>query len=290
MSAFLPTSVRLGLPKGRMQEGVFALLAEAGVHVRLGRRAYRPSIDLPGFDVKLLKPQNIVQMLAAGSRDVGFAGADWVEEHGVELVELLDTGLDPVRIVAAAPRELAPSGELPDRHLQIASEYQALTTRWIEERGLDATFVRSFGATEAFPPEDADCIVDNTATGSTLAANNLLIVDELMTSSTRFYASPRALEDPDRKAAIDRLVLLLRSVLEARSRFMVELNVSGQDLERVIDALPSMREPTVAQLHGGSGYAVKAAVLREDLPLLIPELKARGGSDLVVSSPAQIVR
>ena len=290
MSAYLPPTIRLGLPKGRMQEGVFTLLAEAGVHVRMGRRAYRPAIDLPGFDVKLLKPQNIVQMLAAGSRDVGFAGADWVAEHGVELVELLDTGMDPVRIVAAAPNALAPDGELPDRHLHIASEYRELTQRWIEERGLDATFVRSFGATEAFPPEDADCIVDNTATGSTLAANNLTIVDELMTSSTRFYANPSTLDDPDRRESIERLVLLLRSVLEARQRFMVELNVSEADLERVIEALPSLREPTVARLHGGTGYALKAAVLRSELPLLIPELKSRGGSDVVVIAPTQIVR
>jgi ATP phosphoribosyltransferase-like protein len=171
----------------------------------------------------------------------------------------------------------------------IASEYERLARSWIDERGLDATFVRSYGATEVFPPEDADVIVDNTATGETLAANGLAIVDELMMSSTRLYASQGAVADPEKKAAIDGLVLSLRSVLEARMRAMLELNVSLADLEAVIDALPAMREPTVAMLHGGAGMAVKAAVPRSDLPRLIPRLRQLGATDIAVSRLEQIV-
>lgn len=281
--------LRLALPKGRMQEGVFELLADAGIHIRVGSRAYRPTLSIPAFETKILKPQNIVEMLHLGSRDVGFAGADWVAELRASVVPLLDTGLDPVRLVAAAPAALLVEERLPSGPLVVASEYERLTTAWISARDLNATFVRSYGATEVFPPEDADCIVDNTATGSTLSANDLQIVDELMCSSTRLYANPQALDDPRRREAIERLVLLLRSVLEARQRVMVEVNVSAAQLENVIGALPCMREPTVARLHGDSGYAVKAAVPKDDLPRVIPEIKARGGTDIVVTRLAQIV-
>ena len=281
--------VRLGLPKGRMQQGVFRLLGDAGIDVRQSARGYRPTVSLEGFDTKILKPQNIVEMLDLGSRDLGFAGADWVAELGVELVELLDTGLDPVRIVAAAPDEIVVDGALPERRLVVASEYERLTTRWIDEQSMDAVFVRSYGATEVFPPEDADCIVDNTATGATLRDNGLAIVGTLMRSSTRLYANPAAMDDPARRALIDDMVLLLRSVLEARQRVMVEVNVAAPDLEAVIDVLPCMREPTISSLHGDAGFAVKAAVPRAQLPAVIPLLKARGGSDIIVSKLAQIV-
>jgi ATP phosphoribosyltransferase len=272
-----------------MEAGVFNLLAAAGIELHVGQRGYRPVLSEPGFEVKLLKPQNIVEMLAAGTRDVGFAGADWVAEQQADLVELLDTGLDPVRIVAAAAESLLDDGALPQRRLVVASEYERLARSWIEERGLDAIFVRSYGATEVFPPEDADVIVDNTATGETLAANGLAIVDQLMISSTRLYASQRAVAEPEKKTAIDGLVLSLRSVLEARQRAMLELNVSLADLDAVIEALPAMREPTVAMLHGGAGMAVKAAVPRGDLPRLIPRLRQLGATDIAVSRLEQIV-
>ena len=285
---FEPT-IHLAIPKGRMETGVFNLLAAAGIEVHVGQRGYRPTLSEPGFEVKLLKPQNIVEMLGVGTRDIGFAGADWVAEQRADLVELLDTGLDPVRIVAAASEGLLAEGRLPDQHLVVASEYERLTRNWISDRGLDASFVHSYGATEVFPPEDADVIVDNTATGETLSANGLAIVEELMSSSTRLYASPGAVADPEKKTAIDGLVLSLRSVLEARKRIMLELNVSLQDLDAVIEALPSMREPTVAMLHGGAGMAVKAAVPRSDLPRLIPRLKQLGATDIAVSRLEQIV-
>ncbi|MCC6671110.1 MAG: ATP phosphoribosyltransferase [Planctomycetes bacterium] len=281
--------LRLALPKGRMQPAVFQLLADAGIALRQGSREYRPTLDLPGFEAKVLKPQNIVEMLHLGSRDLGFAGADWVRELGADLVEVLDTGLDPVQIVAAAPRALLAAGRLPARPLVVASEYTELARAWIRAAGLDATLARSYGATEVFPPEDADCIVDNTASGATLRANDLEVVAVLMASTTRLYANPRAWARPERRAAIDRLALLLGSVLDARRRVMLEVNVAPERLEAVCAILPCMREPTIAPLHGDAGYAVKAAVPRADLPRLIPEIKARGGTDLVVSQLAQIV-
>ncbi|MFM7563353.1 MAG: ATP phosphoribosyltransferase [Planctomycetota bacterium] len=281
--------LRLALPKGRMAEGVNRLLADAGIRIQSAAREYRPELSLQGCEVKLLKPQAIVKMLELGSRDIGFAGADWVAEFEAPLVELLDTGLDPVRIVVAAPAEAAKQTGFWQRPLVIASELEQTTLRWIAKRQLQATFLRSFGSTEVYPPEDADCIVDVVATGATLRANGLEVIEEIMTSSTRLYASPQALDRPELRDGIEHLVLLLKSVLEARRRVMVEVNVTAEVLQQVVAALPCMREPTIAQLHGQRGFAIKVAAPKSGLPELIGKIKALGGTDIVVSPIAQIV-
>lgn len=282
-------NLRMAVPKGRMQGGVTQLLADAGIRLDVASRNYRPSVSAEAMEVKILKPQAIIEMLAVGARDVGFAGADWVAEFEADLVELVDTGMDPVRLIAAAPEALLVGGQLPRQRLVVASEYVRLAERWIARRGLDATLLRSFGATEVLPPEDADVIVDNTASGATLTANDLRIVDELMTSSTRMYASKQAMADVEKRERIEEMVTLVQSVLAARRRVMVELNVGPENLERVIEVLPCMREPTVSTLHASAGYAVKAAVPREELPRVIPLIRARGGTDIVVSRIEQIV-
>lgn len=279
------TTIRLGLPKGRMQEEVLALLHDAGIRLTFGRRGYRPHLSLEGFDAKLLKPQNVAEMLHVGSRDLGFAGADWVAELGFELVELLDTALDPVRIVAAAEAGFDPRAG----RFRVATEYEALTRSWLEREGYAGRVVRAYGATEVFPPEDADCVVDNTATGETLRANGLHIFATLMHSSTRLYASPAALEEPSKRRTIENFTMLCRSVLDARRRVMIEANVPAERLDAVVAVLPGMGAPTVASLAGGGGFAVKAAVPRAELPTLIPRIKEAGGSDIVVFQLAQIV-
>jgi ATP phosphoribosyltransferase len=282
--------IRLGLPKGKMQEGVLKLLADAGIQVGVSERGYRPTISLPSFSVKMLKPQNILEMLHTGTRDIGFGGYDWVVNLDVDVVELLDTGLDPVRVVVAAPdADLVAKGRGGGRELVIASEYERLTLNWIKASGIRAQFVRAFGATESFPPEDADAIVDNTATGSTLQANGLKVIDTILTSSTRLYASKKALADPLKKRAIDEFVLLLQSVLHGRGRKMVEFNVPKHLHDAIVPRVPCMRAPTVAQLSGDAGYAVKVVVKRQDLPELLPRLKQLGALDIIVSDVSQIV-
>ncbi len=269
--------LKIALPKGRMQEGVFQLLADAGLPIKGDERDYRPRLPSKELDAKILKPRNILEMLHAGTRDLGFAGSDWVEELGVELVDLLDTALDPVRLVAAAPAAILENGRLPRRPLVVASEYENIARKWMAGRELDATFVRSYGATEVFPPD------------STLRANGLEIVDELLRSTTRLYANPKSLEDPGKREAIEGIVLLLQSVLTARSRVMLELNVDSSKLDAVIAILPCMREPTIAPLRGGDGYAVKVAAPRDSLAKLIPAIKKRGGTDIIVTQPMRIV-
>jgi ATP phosphoribosyltransferase len=286
-------TIQLAFPKGRMEKGVQTLLAEAGIGLRASSRGYRPEVVIPGWEsaveAKILKPQNIVEMLHSGSRDIGFAGADWVAELDTDVVELMDTGLDVVRVVAAAPPQMLQDGRLKGEDVVVASEYERLTRGWIDARKVRARYVKSFGATEVFPPEDADCIVDVAASGATLAANGLVIFDEVLKSSTRLYANPAAMERREVREFAERLVLLLTSVLQARSRVMLEVNVSREKLEQVCRAIPCMREPTISMLHGEAGYAVKAAVPRAQLPKLIPEIKQAGGTDIVVSAVAQIV-
>ena len=281
--------VRLALPKGRIQDAVFGLLNAAGIEIRLGARGYRPELSLPGFEAKVQKPQDIVSMLRHGSRDLGFAGRDWVVEKDADLVEILDTGLNPVRIVVAGPEEFEGCEKLPQRDYVVATEYERLARDWIEKNDLDAVVLRTSGATEVFPPEDADLVIDNVSTGATLAANRLVIIEELLRSSTCLFASRAALEEPDKRSIIDGFVLLIRSVLEARQRAMVELNVSEEGLREVTSTMPCMLAPTVSSLGEGRGYAVRAAVSRQELASLIPKLKSCGGTDILVTSVEQIV-
>lgn len=297
MSAQEPPVLKIGLPKGRMQHGVLELLHGAGVGVRLSSRGYRPSISMPFVDAKVLKPQNIIEMVHAGARHVGFAGADWVQEMGYDreagLVELLDTGLDEVRVVVAAPSDRLEGGRLTakgGRQLVVATELPRLAQRWIDQTGTPARILRTYGATEVFPPEDADAIVDIAATGDTLKANRLEIVDTILCSSTRLYGHAETLEDPALRARVDALVLLIEAALEARKRAMVDLNVDEGNLQAVLGLLPSLREPTMSPLHGGDAYAVRSAVPRDALTALIPELKKAGASDIVVTEPTQLVR
>jgi ATP phosphoribosyltransferase len=298
------TVLRLGLPKGRMQTKVIALMADAGLPVSVDDREYRPRVGNGGYETKLLKPQNIVEMLANGSRDLGFAGADWVRELDGDLVELLDTGMDPVRVVVAAPEALIASlGDSPrytaawgkalasacGRTPLVASEYENIARSWIGANVAGAHLIRSYGATEVFPPEDADLIVDNCATGSTLKANGLVIVDTIMTSSTRLYASKAAMADERKRVMAEALVLILTSVLEARKRVMLEVNVSAADLESLISVLPCLRSPTLSPLEGGKDFAVRVAAPKDTLADLIPEIKRRGGTDIVVTQLSQLV-
>lgn len=281
--------VKLALPTGRIKENVYKLLSDAGIQVSGGPRSYRPTLSVEGFDTKVLKTQNIVEMLAIGRRDIGFAGHDWVQEKRADLVHLLDTHLDPVRIVAAAPPGFPNEEFYQGRQLVVATEYVQLAQDWIAKKGLDAKVIRSYGTTEVFPPEDADCIVDNTSTGETLRASGLKIIDDVMRSQTALFASQAAMNNPELRPRIEDFVLLMKSVLDARDRVMIEVNVAKDYLEQVAGCLPSMRQPTIAALHDDAGYVVKAAVHRSELPRLIPLIKAKGGTDIVVSSISNVI-
>lgn len=277
--------LKLVIPKGRLQERSVALLRAIGIDLMFSTRSYRPLCSDPRFEVKLLKPQNISPLLALGRHDVGFSGFDWVLENGLDedprLVELLDLGCNPVRLVAAVPDELIEGDRWQRMRLVVASEYVRIAERYIADRSLNAVLLKSYGATEALPPEDADLIIDNTSTGATLTANRLTIVDEILQSTTRFLASREALANPWKREKLTQLKMLMQSTLNAEHKVLLEMNVLKADLEALVSDLPCMRSPTVAPLYGEEGYAVKIAVPAREVSRLIPQLVARGARDLL---------
>ncbi len=185
-----------------------------------------------------------------------------------------------MRIVAAVPERLDERA-LRSRKLIVATEYEAIGDAWLKKQGYDYQLVRTYGATEVFPPDDADMIIDNTSTGQTLKENGLRIVDTLLESSTRFVASKKAMENPEKRERIEELAMLFKAVLDGRERVMLEMNVGEQKFDALVEGLPSMRSPTVSPLLGDSGYAVKIAVKRGEVPSLLPRLKALGATDIV---------
>jgi len=272
--------LRILIPKGRIFDNVSRLFSEAGIAVSLSDRTYRPNIAADWLDGKVMKPQNVGQLLELGSHDAGFTGIDWIKETGAEVEEIMDLGFDRVRIVAAVPSELDEAA-LRGKKLVVATEYVGLAESWLKASGYDYRIVRTYGATEVFPPDDADMIVDNTSTGQTLKDNGLRIVATILESSTRFVASKSAMADPEKRGQIEELAMLFKAVMDGREKVMLEMNVPKAKFQALVAGLPSMRSPTVAPLYGDEGYAVKIAVKKSEVPVLIPKLKKLGASDIV---------
>ncbi|RMF54778.1 MAG: ATP phosphoribosyltransferase [Calditrichaeota bacterium] len=272
--------LRVVIPKGHIFQNVLQLLEEAGIKLNISERGYRPIVNDPEIEVKIMKPQNIPRLLEIGSHDIGFTGYDWVVETSARVEEIMDLTFDPVSIVAAVPAEISEE-ELRSRRFVAASEYENITQKFLDEQGYDYIFVRTHGATEVFPPDDADLIVDNTSTGRTLQKHNLKIIATILSSSTRFIANPAAMKDPWKKEKIATLQMLFSAILDARGRVMLEMNVPPQHLEEIINILPCMRAPTVAPLYQNQGYAVKVAVKRQQAVELIPQLKKMGATDIL---------
>jgi ATP phosphoribosyltransferase len=273
-------SLKIVIPKGRIFQNVVSLFHEAGFRLETDARGYTPWISDPEIEVKCMKPQNIAQLVVLGSHDLGFTGFDWIVETGAEVREIIDLKFDPVKIVAAIPQNRTPA-DLKKRRIVVASEYENVSRRYLDRRGFDYLFLRTFGATEVFPPDDADMIIDNVSSGRTLKANSLKIIDTLMSSSTRLIANPAAAADSWKGEKIAELTTLFLAVLDARERVMLEMNVPPEKLAQVVKKLPCMRSPTVSPLYRDQGYAVKVAVKRTDVVRLIPMLKRMGATDIL---------
>ena len=272
--------LRLLVPKGRIFEKIAGLLTEAGFPIALTERTYRPSLGADWIDAKIMKPQNVGELLELGSHDAGFTGIDWIRESGADIAEIMDLGFDKVKIVAAVPQE-SNDDALKARKLVVATEYVNLAKAWLGKSGYQYRILRTYGATEVFPPDDADMIIDNTSSGQTLKDNQLKIIGEILESSTRFVASHAALADPEKRNRVEELAMLFHAVLDGRSRVMLEMNIPKDRFETVINSLPAMRSPTVAPLFGDSGYAVKIAVKKDEVPDIIPRLNKLGAVDIV---------
>ena len=276
----IPKTLKIVIPKGRIFQNVVSLFHEAGFRLETDARGYTPWISDPEIEVKCMKPQNIAQLVVLGSHDLGFTGFDWIVETGAEVCEILDLKFDPVKIVAAIPQNRT-AAVLKKRRVVVASEYENISRRYLDRRGFDYLFLRTFGATEVFPPDDADMIIDNVSSGRTLKANGLKIIDTLMSSSTRLIANPAAASDSWKGEKIAELTTLFHAVLDARERVMLEMNVPPEKLAQVVKKLPCMRSPTVSPLYRDQGYAVKVAVKRTDVVRLIPMLKRMGATDIL---------
>ncbi|MBO4731216.1 MAG: ATP phosphoribosyltransferase [Spirochaetaceae bacterium] len=272
--------LKILLPKGRIFDNVISLFAGAGISIKLPDRAYRPIVNQDDLEAKVMKPQNIGKLLELGAHDVGFTGRDWIEETGADVEEIMDLGFDPVRIVAAVPNEIDDKA-LMNKRMIVATEYEKIAEKWLTKKNISHIIVRTYGATEVFPPDDADMIVDNSATGRTLIENGLRIVDTLMTSSTRMFASKAAMADPQKKQKILELKMLFSAVLSASDRVMLEMNVPKAKFEGLVKGVPAMRSPTVSPLYGDDGYAIKTVVKKSEVPNLLPRLKSLGATDIL---------
>lgn len=282
--------LKVVLPTGRMFENVKKLLEACGWEINIQARSYRPSCNQPDIELKMLKPQNIATLIELGSHDIGFTGYDWIVESRARVKEILDLGFNPVRIVAAAPPKVLPLiKKKRKRPFLVASEYQNIVRSYFNRRKIPFILVRTFGTTEVYPPEDADIIVDNTATGTTLQKNRLVIVDTIMRSSTRLIANINSLKDSKKNSRIKDLVLVMESILKARQKVLIEMNVSAKNLDKVIKGLPAMKSPTVSPLYGGKGYAITTAVNKEEVQKLLAVLKKRGATDILVSDIKKII-
>ena len=278
--------LKILLAKGRIYESVYELLNDVGISIHLPDRQYFPTTNQEDLAFQVVKPQITSLLLANNKADVGFSGKDWVYENGVQdkVVEIMDLGFDPVRIVAAIP-ENRDYEKLLKGPVTIATEYQALSKKYVEDKKIDGTIFRTWGTSEGFVQDTEDSIaqilIDNTSTGSSLKANRLKIVDTLMESSTRMYASVEAMNAPEKKQKIMELKMLFETVLNARSRVMLEMNCSESDFDNLIKGIPSMKSPTVSPLFGGNGYAIKIAVKKSEVPTLLPKLQSLGATDIV---------
>ncbi|MDR3342446.1 MAG: ATP phosphoribosyltransferase [Treponema sp.] len=272
--------LRILIPKGRIFDNISRLFTEAGFPFCLADRTYRPVIAADWMDAKIMKPQHVGELLELGSHDAGFTGIDWIQESGAEVEEIMDLGFDRVRIVAAVPVELDDTF-LKMKKLMVATEYVGLAKAWLEQSGYGYRILRTYGATEVFPPDDADMIIDNTASGQTLRDNGLRIIATILESSTRFVASKAAMANLEKRRRIEELAMLFKAVLDGRDKVMLEMNVPKARFAELVAGLPSMRSPTVAPLYGEEGYAVKIAVQKGEVSGLITRLKKLGAEDIV---------
>jgi len=278
--------LRLGIPAGSLQEATAELFRKGGYKITFASRSYYPAIDDPEIHCTLIRAQEMPRYVQDGSLDCGLTGYDWILENDAtvkELAELVFSKVSrrPVRWVLAVPNE-SPIKSVKDlQGKRIATEIVSLTRRWLAERGVEAHVEFSWGATEVKPPRLADAIVDVTETGSSLKANNLRIVDELLQSTTRFISNVQAYNDPWKKQKMDDLVLMLQGAMAAEGKVGLMMNVKKAELQQVLRILPAMQNPTISSLSDDRWVAVNTIIDESIVRHIIPQLKQAGASGIV---------
>ncbi len=278
--------LKIGLPKGSLQESTFKLFKKAGFNIILHSRSYKPLIDDPEIEGMMIRAQEIARYVEAGAIDAGLTGLDWIMENGAKVKTVSDlvyakTGTGKVRWVLAVP-ENSPIKKPADLEgKRVATELLKVTKKYFKKQGVNCDIEFSWGATEVKTPDLVDAIVDVTETGSSLRANKLRIVDTILSTNTKFIANHQAWKDPWKKQKIRDLDLLLQGALAAETLVGLKMNLPKDAFDDVIRVLPSMKNPTVSPLSNGEWLAIEVVVEDKSVRNLIPRLKQAGACDII---------
>ena len=278
--------IKLGLPKGSLQDSTFALMKKAGWNFKVGSRSYVPTVDDPAIAARLIRPQEIARYVELGLLDAGLTGYDWIYENGADVVEVAElcyskATSNPVRWVLAVPNDSSIQSAKDLQGKRIATEAVGLTKRYLADHGVTAEIEFSWGATEVKAPELVDAIVELTETGSSLRANQLRIVDTVLTSTTRFIANKDAWANKEKRAKIEQMALLLAGALNAENKVLIKMNAKKGDVASICGVLPALHAPTVNPLGDPSWVAIETVVDESIVREIIPQLKAAGASGII---------
>jgi ATP phosphoribosyltransferase len=278
--------LKLGLPKGSLQEAALAKMAKAGFNIQVSSRSYAPYVDDEHLLVRLIRSQEISRYVELGYLDCGLTGHDWIIENGSNVHEVGEFKFSKVSSLPArwvlAVSESSPIQCAKDLEgKRIATEVVNITKRYLEQHGVKAEVEFSWGATEVKAHELVDAIVEITETGSSLRANKLRIVDTLLVSTPRLIVNHAAWQDPWKRQKVETLALLLRGAIEAESKVGLKMNVQQKDLESLLRALPALRNPTISNLSLAGWVAVETIIDEKVVRELIPQLKAAGAEGII---------
>jgi len=278
--------LKIGLPKGSLEKMSIDLFRRAGYQIRIGERSYAPFIDDEELECLLIRTQEIPLYVGKGMLDVGLAGYDWILERGTIVKKVKELayskqGLKKVRWVLAVPvdSEIKKVKDLEGK--RIATELVRVTRNYLEEKGVAAEVEFSWGTTEVKPPHLVDAIVELTETGRSLRANNLRIVDTVLSSATWLIANPSSWEDTWKREKIKNLAILLEGALEGLGKVGLKMNVSQANLQKVLNALPALKNPTISKLSQEDWWAVEVILDEFQARELIPKVKKLGAEGIV---------
>ncbi len=282
-------TLRIGLPKGSLQQSTFTLFERAGYKLAVSSRSYYPSVDDPELEPVLMRPQEMPRYVEAGALDACLTGYDWVVETGADVVEVCDlvyskATAKPCRWVVAVAEnsEIKTPKDLQGK--RIATELVNATKRYLTEHGVTAEVEFSWGATEMKVPDLVDAIVDITETGSSLRAHKLRIMDTILETNTKLIANKAAWADPWKRQKIETLAMLLQGALLGEQKVGLKMNVAKSNLDHILSLLPSMRQPTVSSLVNSDWVAIETVLDELEARALIPELR-RAGAEGIVEYP-----
>lgn len=287
MTANKDFKLKIGLPKGSLQDSTFKMLQKAGYNVHVGSRSYFPYMDDPELDSILLRAQEMSRYVEQGTLDCGITGEDWILENGSDVQRVQEllyakTGKNRVRWVLAVPNASAIQSVKDMKGLRIATELKGFTERYFKEKNVPVNVEFSWGATEVKVGAGlVDAIVDITETGSSLKANNLRIVETLCYSTTQFIANKKAWQDPQKRAKIEAMALLFKGAIEAEGKVGLKMNVEKKNLDKILEVLPAMMNPTISHLSKDGWLDVDTIIDETQAKHLIPKLKALGAQGII---------